>query len=45
MPGTEHLFLFPRLIGGVDDCSLGSGGNDSARRVKWFDTWECEHGA
>lgn len=45
MPGMEHLFLFPRLTEGTDDWSFGSGGNDSARRVKWFDTWECEQGA
>lgn len=45
MPGTEHLFLFPRIVAGIDGCSLGSGGKDSARRVKLLDTWECEQGA
>lgn len=45
MPGMEHLFLFPRLTDGTDGMSLGSGGKDSARRVKWFDTCECEQGA
>ena len=45
MPGTGHLFLLPPLVAAVEDCSFDSEGKDSASRVKWFETWGCEHGA
>lgn len=45
MPGTGHLFLLPRFVSIDDACSIGAVGNDSERRVKWFETWAREWGA